>query len=604
MAESRIISFVIMLWKTLVSWYDGSSIARALNSVCDFFRKNASESLFVKAFMHGVFNGKWWENSLFCRSMAFLVSGRKKQLKLQSGILDAVLDIFNIPLRTIGLSLICFSLPMIALSVADKLNLIAASGIAVLGIICTVFSKTAFGLYSGSRLLRLIGGLFYEGEYKAQSVRNIPLLPLLAVSLLTGIIGGLTSPILTVLIIGGVLFTAAVAARFEIGVYLTLFLAAFLPTSVTALLCVLTITGFAAALVTGRKTGFKPSVLSPLLVIYAILGAFSTFTSFDFAGSAFIFAVYMVFIAMYEVMVHTLDTPAKWRGAIVTFAISTLFIALFGILQNFTMDATTQSWVDPNMFEDIKIRVYATFDNPNVLGQYFIITIPIIFALFVCSKRLTDKCAWLAVFAASFLCLLYTWSRGAWVGVMLAIAIFLLVRDRRWVILGILCLLAMPFILPESIMNRLLSIGNTGDSSTAYRVSVWIASARMAARFWMSGVGYGSDAFASVYSTFALNGAGYALHSHNFYLQLITDVGIGGLAVFLLIALTAYREVITIKNNRFIKTVAIALAGVLAGYMFQGVAESMWYNLRMSLMFWIVMVFIISGAKIDRGTAI
>lgn len=149
-------------------------------------------------------------------------------------------------------------------------------------------------------------------------------------------------------------------------------------------------------------------------------------------------------------------------------------------------------------------------------------------------------------------------------------------------------------------MNRLLSIGNTGDSSTAYRVSVWIASARMALDYWMSGVGYGSEAFAAVYSGYALNGAGYALHSHNFYIQLIADVGIGGLIAYILIIWTAYKEISTIKNNSMIKTVCFAFAGVIAGYLFQGVAESLWYNMRMSLMFWIVMAFIMSGARLDK----
>lgn len=186
-------------------------------------------------------------------------------------------------------------------------------------------------------------------------------------------------------------------------------------------------------------------------------------------------------------------------------------------------------------------------------------------------------------------------------GVVLGIAVFLLVRDRRWIVLGILALLAAPFILPDSIMNRLLSIGNTSDSSTAYRVSVWIASARMAVDFWMSGVGFGSDAFQSIYASYALNGAGYALHSHNFYIQLVTDMGVGGLIVYLLIILTACREIGTVKNNKLIKTVSLSLLGVLAGYSFQGVAENLWYNMRMSLILWIVIAFIVSGAKIDKG---
>ena len=185
---------------------------------------------------------------------------------------------------------------------------------------------------------------------------------------------------------------------------------------------------------------------------------------------------------------------------------------------------------------------------------------------------------------------------------MFGVVIFLLLSDRRWLMLCILGLFTLPFILPPSILNRILSLGNTGDSSTAYRVSVWIASARMAAHFWMSGVGFGSDAFAAAYANYALNGAGFALHSHNFYIQLVADAGIGGLICYVLLVLTSLREISSVKPGGMIKCVTIALAGALAGYCFQGIAESLWFNMRMSLMFWTVTAFAVSGARLtDRS---
>ena len=604
MAESKILAFVISLWKTIVCWYEASFISLAINAVCSFFIKNADGSAAVKAFRHGAFGGEWWKNSTAYRLMTLAVSGRKTAINLKSSVLDGLLSVFNIPLGSIGVIVLAYSLVMLAVSYAcsnlSVINLVVGAGLTVAAIICLIFSKSLYSLYLGSGLFRFIGRLFYGGEYRDCAYKKISIIPVSIFAAIVGAAAGAVSPLLVTIAVVGALFAMVVVARFEVGVFSVLFLAAFLPTAAVAGLGVLTILGFAVALFTGRISNLKPTAIAPLLAIYVLLGIFSTATSFNIPSSAFVFVVYLVFIATYAVIANTLNTTAKWRAAVVTFALGALLIALFGIVQNFTMDATTQSWVDAEMFEDIKIRVYATFDNPNVLGQYFIITIPIIFSLFVYSKKLAEKTAWLGVFAASFLCLLYTWSRGAWVGVVLGIGVFLLIRDRRWIVLGILALLAAPFVLPESIMNRLLSIGNTGDSSTAYRVSVWIASARMALDYWMSGVGYGSEAFAAVYSTYALNGAGYALHSHNFYIQFIADVGIGGLVAYILIVLTAYREIATVKNNQMIKTISFALAGTLAGYLFQGIAESLWYNMRMSLMFWIVMAFIVSGARLDK----
>lgn len=605
MAESKIIKIIITIWKYIVACYDGSLLARGINGVCDFFVKRSDGSFFVRVFKHGAFGGSWWENSGIKGAISRVTNGRECKKFSAGGFVETLLGIFNIPLRDIGTVVLSFTAGMmLTMVVSDKtgtFDVCAATFLAVVGILCVVFTKSAYSLYLGSKLLTFIGGFFYDGEYKEPVNKELGDIKTIAgCAVIFGTLAGRISPFGSVLMLVGTLFAVAVIARFEIGIFSLLFLVAYLPTALCAALTVLTAVGFLVALLTGRIT-YKPTVMLPLFAIYIILGIFATFTSFNVKSSAFVFAVYLVFILAYAMISNTLTDSKRWRAAVVTFALGAVFVALLGIVQNFTMDTTVGSWVDENMFEDIKVRVFATFDNPNVLGQYFIIVIPIIFALFVWSEKILQKGVWLSVFAIAFLCLLYTWSRGAWVGVMLGIAVFLLVRDRRWIVLGILALLAAPFILPDSIMNRLLSIGNTSDSSTAYRVSVWIASARMAVDFWMSGVGFGSDAFQSIYASYALNGAGYALHSHNFYIQLVTDMGVGGLIVYLLIILTACREIAAVKNNKLIKTVSLSLLGVLAGYSFQGVAENLWYNMRMSLILWIVIAFIVSGAKIDKG---
>lgn len=607
MAESKIIKLIITIWKYIVACYDGSLLARGINGVCDFFVKRSGGSLFVRAFKHGAFGGSWWENSGIKGFISRVTDGRERKGFSAGGFVEALLGIFNIPLRDVGTVILSFTAGMmLTMVVSDKIgtfDICAAAFLAVAGILCVLFTKSAYSLYLGSRLLTFVGGLFYDGEYKEPVNKELGDIKTIAgCAVILGTLAGRVSPFGSVLMMLGTLFAVAVIARFEIGIFALLFLVAYLPTALCAALTVLTAVGFLVAVLSGRIS-YKPTVMLPLFAIYIILGVFATFTSFNVKSSAFVFAVYLVFILAYAMIANTLTDAKRWRAAVVTFALGAVFVALLGIVQNFTMDTTVGSWVDENMFEDIKVRVFSTFDNPNVLGQYFIIVIPIIFALFVWSEKILQKGVWLLVFAIAFLCLLYTWSRGAWVGVVLGIAVFLLVRDRRWIVLGILALLAAPFILPDSIMNRLLSIGNTSDSSTAYRVSVWIASARMAVDFWMSGVGFGSDAFQSIYASYALNGAGYALHSHNFYIQLVTDMGVGGLIVYLLIILTACREIAAVKNNKLIKTVSLSLLGVLAGYSFQGVAENLWYNMRMSLILWIVIALIVSGARIDKGEA-
>ena len=160
----------------------------------------------------------------------------------------------------------------------------------------------------------------------------------------------------------------------------------------------------------------------------------------------------------------------------------------------------------------------------------------------------------------------------------------------------------MPSVLPASILSRLTSIGNMKDSSTAYRVAVWIGSARMLRDYWFCGIGLGPDAFLKIYPQYALGGADFALHSHNFYLQWIVDMGIVGILVYFWIIITGFKQICSIKEkDTVIKNVLLAMSGAILGYLFHGLAENLWYNYRMILVFWIFFGILQSGAAIAGG---
>jgi len=101
------------------------------------------------------------------------------------------------------------------------------------------------------------------------------------------------------------------------------------------------------------------------------------------------------------------------------------------------------------------------------------------------------------------------------------ITIMLLKKDKRFLAVLIAGLILMPMLLPDTILNRLTSIGNTSDTSTSYRIAVWTASINMIKDNYLTGIGLGSDAFGQMYQNYAISGASFALHAHNFYLQWI-----------------------------------------------------------------------------------
>ena len=147
----------------------------------------------------------------------------------------------------------------------------------------------------------------------------------------------------------------------------------------------------------------------------------------------------------------------------------------------------------------------------------------------------------------------------------------------------------LPFVLPQTIIDRLLSVGNMGDSSTSYRVFIWLGSLKMLRDFWLGGIGLGESAFRSVYPIYSFD-AIVAPHSHNLYLQLVVESGISALLVFLAAIVLYMKKLInTIKVSRKAGLYSITFISAVAGFLIQSMFDYTFYNYRVMGMFFMVL---------------
>ena len=416
-----------------------------------------------------------------------------------------------------------------------------------------------------------------------------------------GIICGLFSPILALLFVAGLLFVSLVLYKVEFGVFITLFLAPIVPTMLVVGLCLLCLMSLIIKALTTKKFTWRLDGMGLMVVVMILIYLLASITSFAPVKSMQIWAVYFAFMIFYFVIINTIKTKNQFFNLLKVFAVSAVLVCLYGIAQYIFGWNVNQAWMDEEMFEDIKMRIYSTLENPNVLGEYILLTLPICISLMWTAKKALPRIIYGGMSLILALALILTFSRGCWLGIMAAAAVFITFAAGKLWGLALIALPAVPFILPESIINRFTSIGDMSDSSTSYRVYIWMGTLLMLKDFWLSGIGPGTEAFTQVYPFYSYNGI-VAPHPHNLFLQVITESGVLGLAVFLLLLFLFFKNLVVGyqyfgKGSKF-SVVIVGIASAVVGFLLQGMFDNCFYNYRVFMIFWAVLAIGIAGCRI------
>lgn len=172
--------------------------------------------------------------------------------------------------------------------------------------------------------------------------------------------------------------------------------------------------------------------------------------------------------------------------------------------------------------------------------------------------------------------------------------------DKRFVFLGIAALVGLYFVLPQSVIERFASIGNMADTSTAYRVYIWMGTVKMLKDYWLCGTGFGQAAFSKVYPAYALHAVS-APHAHNLFLQITCDCGIVGLIFFIIILFLFFKTLCGAASRTKDKELRYMLLGFISavcGFLVQSMTDYTFYNYRVMLMFWAVMGIGLAAASL------
>ena len=421
--------------------------------------------------------------------------------------------------------------------------------------------------------------------------------------LISGILTFVIPPVSILITIISLVVITLIIISPEIGVLMCIFglpFCSFLsnPTLILAGAVISTAFSYIIKLVRGKRI-FHMGLLDVVVLIFSIILFFSGAISVGGKSSYYSAIVSCTLIFGYFLVTNLMRTDIWIKRCILAIVTSGTIVAIVGVLQ-YIMGAAVNDWLDPELFSNIYGRTTSFFDNPNYLAAYLALIFP--FAIYLTYAARTKKEKFLCILCNMIiaLCAVFTWSRGAWLAMLVCLVIQCIIYSRKtmrflWLFVASLPLL--PFVLPNNIITRFLSIGNLSDSSIMYRMYTWRGSMRMVKDYFWGGIGYGQDAFRELYPVYSYAGIESAAHSHSLYLQILLGMGIGGFICFaLIIVFYAQKSFEYLKSPSdqlsFMRTASSLIA--VTSLMIMGFFDYVWYNNRVFFLFWIVMAIGVS----------
>ena len=397
--------------------------------------------------------------------------------------------------------------------------------------------------------------------------------------------------ILSLIGIGLILYKA------EFGLYFIAFILPLVSFRYVVLYFGLTLISFILHMFIEKDFTFKRMPIKYSIALYLIPLFFATITSLTLVEGLEKLIVYIIAFLFLLLSINLVNSKQKLYYLIIALIISSTLVGFYGLYQYRTGIKLEAVWIDPEQNPDIETRVISTFDNPNILAEYFILTIPITFALLYNTDSLFKKLFFLLCIVVQTLCILLTYSRGGWLGIFLAMLIFAFFIDRKLLFLYIIGGIGLLLLNPKAIITRITSIGSLEDSSTAYRLPLWAATVDMIEDFWLNGVGLGINAFRAIYPQYMRQGI-VAAHSHNVFLQLLVEAGIFGLIGFMVFVFNSIRiNLITYVKGKDtkIKRIGIAVIASVLGLLLHGMVDYVFFSNRIIMMFWLIISIGIVG---------
>jgi len=260
----------------------------------------------------------------------------------------------------------------------------------------------------------------------------------------------------------------------------------------------------------------------------------------------------MGYILLY-IVISTVLEERDWEDMITVILLGSVAVILYGFIQRQGMDIL--EWATSP-----RERIWSTLGNPNFLGGYLVMVIPLAVSRFLNGRQKEEiRVVLLFLIAALFATLSFTLSRASWLAIIIASLIWavslgkkMLKRKLGWMfaLAVVVVYFGVLFVLPyrsptgdQAVVERAASTLDVNEGSNRVRVAGWEVALRIVKRHPLLGTGLDTfkEAFLQEMGPDFESIAGKNMipfYAHNEFLQVASTTGLIGLTAYLWLWLT------------------------------------------------------------------
>lgn len=225
------------------------------------------------------------------------------------------------------------------------------------------------------------------------------------------------------------------------------------------------------------------------------------------------------------------------------------------------LDAKVYGLFDYRVYlHSLGTRAAATYSNPNFYAQYAVMTVPLVASYAFFGKRSAAKVVARLSLLFTVLGVFFSFSRGAYLAIG-AIAIVMCMANIKRIVPILMVAFSLVMLLPQSIYDRLGSMGDASDVAISERFQVWgiTMDAYLERPIFGHGIGIGA-----VWNRYYEQGFN-APHAHNLFLEFLVEGGVVALLILLFLLWKLFRIgfdlIIHAKYTRMYGSAVIAFCG-------------------------------------------